>query len=162
MVINTYKRPDLLKNAVQHYAHNCRREAGVEQIFVIWSELDKDPPSPEDILFDVKTHIPTLRSNRLPKDDEDLDKAIKNNSNTRAENAPSLEFIRTGKDSLNSRFLPIPSLKTTALFMVDDDIQVQCSSLISSFEAWRYSPNAMVGYYPRLASLSSSTSRYFK
>ena len=99
MVINTYKRPDLLKNAVQHYAHNCRREAGVEQIFVIWSELDKDPPpSPEDILFDAKTHSPTLRSNRLPKDDQDLDKVIENNSNTRVDNAPSLEFIRTGKE----------------------------------------------------------------
>ena len=161
VVINTFKRPDMLKNAVQHYAHSCGREAGIEQIFVVWSELDKEPPSPEHVLLDAKSHSPALRSKQPPRDG-DVEKVDDNDSSSWPHDTPSLEFLRMKKDSLNSRFLPIPNLKTTAIFMVDDDIQVHCSSLASSFKAWRYSPNAMVGFYPRLADFSSATARYLK
>ena len=38
-----------------------------------------------------------------------------------------------------------------AVFMVDDDIRVDCRSLKRGFEAWKSNPRSMVGYYPRLS-----------
>jgi len=59
--------------------------------------------------------------------------------------------LKKAKDSLNARFEPIPQLQTTSIFMVDDDIRVACSSLQQAFLAWKEHPDAMVGFYPRLA-----------
>jgi Glycosyl transferase family 64 domain len=54
-------------------------------------------------------------------------------------------------NSLNSRFLPIPDVHDMAVFMVDDDIRVDCRSLKTAFSAWKANPSSMVGFYPRLA-----------
>mmetsp|Transcript_7685 Transcript_7685/g.15428 ORF Transcript_7685/g.15428 Transcript_7685/m.15428 type:complete len:443 (-) Transcript_7685:175-1503(-) len=132
VVINTYKRPDMLRQAVQHYAQTCGKAQGVAQVFVIWAELDATPPTPEALLV--------TRQRRRQMSDA------------------SVEIIRVSKDSLNSRFLPIASAQSTAIFMVDDDVRVDCRSLHTGFEAWKRNPNAMVGYYPRLAIESSSSS----
>jgi Glycosyl transferase family 64 domain len=129
VVINTYQRPDMLRQAVQHYAGNCGTKYRVGQVFVVWAEQGVSVPSPESF-FDEKSAI------------------RKNNLSTRA----SVEVLQVSKDSLNSRFEPIPQLITTSVFMVDDDIRVACPDLLLGFQAWKENPDAMVGYYPRLSS----------
>lgn len=139
VVINTYKRPDMLKEAVRHYAVTCGPQTGVRQVFVVWAELDKTPPTPEELLL-------------LPGSAKRLGHASKNNSQQQQQQQPaSVEIIRVAKDSLNSRFLPIANTQSQAIFMVDDDVRVDCPSLYMGFDAWRANPDAMVGYYPRLA-----------
>ena len=129
VVINTYKRPEMLRQAVQHYAQTCGPATGVAQVFVVWAELDVVPPTPQALL---KTS--TRRQRRNSKKGQ-----------------ATVEIIRVAKDSLNSRFLPIAAAQSPAIFMVDDDVSVDCVSLQRGFDAWRTNPDAMVGYYPRLA-----------
>lgn len=138
VVINTYKRPDMLKSALHHWIGECGADTGIGQVFVVWSELDVEPPSVEDILKDMP--IANAGSNLRPAD-KSQEKVL-----------PPLEFIRVPKDSLNSRFLPISNLKSEGVFMVDDDVRIDCPSLKESFQAWRAHPNALVGFFPRLAS----------
>lgn len=138
VVINTYKRPDRLKTSVQHYAKICGRKYGVGQVTVVWAELDKEPPSVSSLFTDEEEmfYDPNLAS---------------------------VIFQKVEIDSLNSRFLPINyenndnefshRTKTTeAVFMVDDDVQVDCRSLLHGFQAWLYHPKTLVGFYPRLHS----------
>jgi len=126
VVINTYKRPQMLKQAVQHYADKCGQRVGVSQVFVVWAELGVTPPDPTSFFPQ------TVRKKSL-------------------QNRASVQIIRVEKDSLNSRFLPIANLQSQAIFMVDDDVRVDCFSLHQGFVAWKAFPDSMVGYYPRLA-----------
>ena len=128
VAINTYRRPEMLKDAVKHYADTCGRSFGVAQVFVIWAEQNAH-------------HIPD--SNTFFGDEQ---------GGTRLENRAAVHVLQKAKDSLNSRFEPIPQLQSTAVFMVDDDLRVHCTSLRQGFEAWKKRPDSMVGYYPRLAS----------
>lgn len=131
VAINTYKRPDMLREAVQHYADTCGRWSGVSQVFIIWAEQNSNVPHP-DSFFDKNDQI--LRGGRS------------------LDNRAAVHVLQKSKDSLNSRFEPIPQLESTAVFMVDDDLRVSCHSLRQAFEAWKTRPDAMAGYYPRLAS----------
>eukprot|EP00815_Leptocylindrus_aporus_P012663 CAMPEP_0116051240 /NCGR_PEP_ID=MMETSP0322-20121206/864_1 /TAXON_ID=163516 /ORGANISM="Leptocylindrus danicus var. apora, Strain B651" /LENGTH=268 /DNA_ID=CAMNT_0003533955 /DNA_START=356 /DNA_END=1158 /DNA_ORIENTATION=- len=109
---------------------NVVKASGVRQIFVVWAEV-ADPPSAESFF-------------------ENSQKNIRGYNNNGTEDPPlDLQFLRV-KDSLNSRFLPIDNLTGDAVFMVDDDIEVSCSSLNESFKAWGENPDALVGYYPRI------------
>jgi glucuronyl/N-acetylglucosaminyl transferase EXT2 len=148
VVINTYKRPDMLKSALHHWIGECGMDTGIGQVFVVWAELDVEPPAVEDILKDMPTA--NERSN-LRTESKSLEKSL-----------PPLEFIRVPKDSLNSRFLPISNLKSEAVFMVDDDVRIDCPSLKESFHAWRFHPNSLVGFYPRLASLPMDSKNPFR
>jgi len=141
VVINTFKRPDMLKLSLDHWVNKCGRKSNISQVFVVWAELDKDPPKPEDILPPKKKK---LRSSDKDEEQQQKGKSL--------EDEPEVEFLRVPKDSLNSRFLPISNLKSDAVFMVDDDVRIDCASITAGFEAWRHFPNALVGYYPRLAS----------
>lgn len=125
VVINTYKRPEMLKKSIIHYAGNCGLKFGIEKVFIIWSEMNTEPPSLEEMYSD-------------------------NSGGKFSKNLVSISFVRVPKDSLNSRFLPIQELENSALFMVDDDVLVNCRDLNQGFVAWKYHPRAMVGYYPRL------------
>jgi hypothetical protein len=125
VVINTYKRPNMLREAVQHYAQICGPRFGVGQVFVVWAELDVVPPEPSTFLESAGT-----RGVKTPAE---------------------VHMVAVAKDSLNSRFLPIERLRSDAIFMVDDDVRVDCQSLRQGFWAWKASPHSMVGYYPRLA-----------
>ena len=145
VVINTYKRPDRLRDAVSHYAETCGTKHKVGQVYIVWAELGNAPP-PTDSFFSHGPPSPAFRGS-----------ADKEHGSTPAVSAPAssrsgVTIIEVEKDSLNSRFLPIKGLGTPAVFMVDDDVRVDCDSLSRGFDAWRYSPNAMVGYYPRLSS----------
>ena len=134
VAINTYKRPDMLRDAVQHYADTCGKRAGVSQVFIIWAEQGVQVPEPSSFF----TGGTTTNSLRNPK--------------TSLGNRAEVYVLQKAKDSLNSRFEPIEQLKSTAVFMVDDDIRVACPSLSHAFHAWNAQPDSMVGYYPRLAS----------
>ena len=145
VVINTYKRPDRLHKAVSHYAETCGTEYSVEQVFVVWSELGVVPPA-ADSFFTAASDAVGVRggqSSTLPAQGSDVYPVRRRSE---------VVVIRSEKDSLNSRFLPIKDLRTDSIFMVDDDVRVACSSLLHGFRAWQLSPDSMVGYYPRLAS----------
>jgi Glycosyl transferase family 64 domain len=157
IVINTYKRPDMLQAAVQHYADTCGRDAriGVAQVFVVWAELNVTPPDPASLFLasSWSSSLSSLRRLGLQKT------SAKMMNPSAAGAAAPVEIIRVAVDSLNSRFLPIVNLSsasTRAIFMVDDDVLVDCFSLHQGFLAWQSSPDSMVGYYPRLAAAAIS------
>ncbi|XP_051199071.1 glycosylinositol phosphorylceramide mannosyl transferase 1 [Lolium perenne] len=134
VVINTWKRYDLMKRAVAHYS-GC---AGVDAVHVVWSE-PQDPP--EALRQSV------LNCSRLLRDG----------------GAAEVRFVVNKQDSLNNRFRPIPELRTDAVFSVDDDLIVPCSTLRFAFNVWRSAPSAMVGFVPRihwLADPGSNTKEY--
>jgi Glycosyl transferase family 64 domain len=127
VAINTYRRPEMLRAAVQHYGETCGRAAGVSQVFIVWAEQTTEIPN-ADSFFDHR-----MGGNGL-------------------KNRASVHVLKKDKDSLNSRFEPITELASTAVFMVDDDLRVACPSLTQAFEAWKENQDSMVGYYPRLSS----------
>uniref|UniRef100_A0ACD5ZFE0 Uncharacterized protein n=1 Tax=Avena sativa TaxID=4498 RepID=A0ACD5ZFE0_AVESA len=129
VVINTWKRYDLLKRAVAHYS-GC---AAVDAVHVVWSE-PRDPP-------------------------EALRRSVLNCSRLLRERAAAeVRFVVNRQDSLNNRFRPIEGLTTDAVFSVDDDLIVPCSTLRFAFNIWRSAPSAMVGFVPRIHWLADPTS----
>ncbi|KAJ9683770.1 hypothetical protein PVL29_016321 [Vitis rotundifolia] len=122
IVINTWKRNDLLKQSVSHYAL-C---SGLDSIHIVWSE--PDPPSESLIKF--------------------LHHVV--HSNSRDGRKIVLKFDINKEDSLNNRFKEIKDLKTDAVFSIDDDIIFPCSSVEFAFNVWQSAPDTMVGFVPRM------------
>lgn len=108
--------------------------AGVEAVHVVWSE-PREPP-------------------------EALRRSVLNCSRA----AAKVGFVMNrGDDSLNNRFRPIQGLRTDAIFSVDDDLIVPCSTLRFAFGVWQSAPSAMVGFVPRMhwpADPRSNTKEY--
>ena len=160
VVINTFRRPEMLNNAVQHYAETCGKKYRVGQVFVVWADQERDAPEPGSFFATTTANIDNndnLRGNRNTTASERiLTRKQQQQQHHKLNNRVDVEILIKAKDSLNSRFEPIPQLKTTSVFMVDDDIRVSCSSLLLAFQAWEKYPNSMVGYYPRLASSPTS------
>jgi Glycosyl transferase family 64 domain len=129
VVVNTYQRPKQLQDAVRHYAERCGPTIGIQSIYIIWAEETVLPPTPESFFT---------------------------SSSQRKVSQRATVKILPVRNSLNSRFLPIPEVQDMAVFMVDDDIRVDCQSLQRGFEAWKSNPHSMVGYYPRLSSIDYS------
>ncbi|XP_057476254.1 glycosylinositol phosphorylceramide mannosyl transferase 1 isoform X2 [Actinidia eriantha] len=128
LLINTWKRNDLLKQSISHYT-SCH---GLDSIHIVWSE--PDPPS--DNLVKVLNHV--VRSNA--RDGRQIE----------------LKFDINKEDSLNNRFKEIKDLKTDAVFSIDDDIIFPCSSVEFAFSVWRSAPGTMVGWVPRIHSIDKS------
>ncbi|VAI78869.1 unnamed protein product [Triticum turgidum subsp. durum] len=94
--------------------------AGVDAIHVVWSE-PREPP-------------------------EALRRSVLNCSRAAAD----VGFVMNRGNSLNNRFRPIQGLRTDAVFSVDDDLVVPCSTLRFAFGVWQSAPSAMVGFVPRM------------
>uniref|UniRef100_A0A5B7BCA8 Glycosyl transferase 64 domain-containing protein n=1 Tax=Davidia involucrata TaxID=16924 RepID=A0A5B7BCA8_DAVIN len=122
VLINTWKRNSLLKQSVAHYASCSMTDA----IHVVWSETD--PPS-----------------NRLKAS---LKEVVFKKSLTA--HKPNFRFDLNKEDNLNNRFKPIEDLRTDAIFSVDDDVIVPCSTLDFAFTVWQSAPLTMVGFVPRM------------
>jgi Glycosyl transferase family 64 domain len=129
VLLNTYERPALLLRALRHYA-TCGPQ--VAAIRVVWSE-QRPPPdaateegAPFHLLDGARSYLPLVRYDAHPT------------------------------SSINNRFIPLADLTTSALFSVDDDMQVPCSALMDAFAAWRSAPHALVGFYPRLHELDAT------
>lgn len=123
VLINTFKRNDLLKQTVAHYS-SCRC---VDAIRVVWSE--PDPPSE------------SLRAT--------LQRSVFSSSTHYADH-PILTFDINDDDDLNNRFKPIPDLKTDAIFSIDDDVVIPCHTMDHAFSTWLSSSDTMVGFVPRM------------
>ncbi|CAM6042985.1 unnamed protein product [Sphagnum compactum] len=124
VLINTWKRNDLLKKTVAHYAQ-CN---GVDAIRVVWSE--HDPPS--DSLY------------------SELSQSVASSNVHEKHQKISFQFDTHDKDDLNNRFKPLKGLHTDAIFSIDDDVVVPCALLEFSFSAWLTAPDSMVGFVPRM------------
>ncbi|KAL0359195.1 UNVERIFIED_CONTAM: Glycosyltransferase family 64 protein C4 [Sesamum angustifolium] len=122
LLINTWKRNDLLKQSISHYA-SC---PGLDSIHIVWSE--PDPPSESLINF--------------------LNHVIKLNSKHGREVV--LKFDINKEDSLNNRFKEIKDLKSDVVFSIDDDIIFPCTTVEFAFSVWQSAPDTMVGFVPRI------------
>lgn len=120
--MNTWKRNDLLKESVVHYA-SC---VGVESIRIVWSEPDRPSDSLRHALWEAA---------RL---------------NCKSCNGIELKFDINEEDSLNNRFKEIMDIKTDAIFSIDDDVLFPCTSVELAFSVWQSAPTAMVGFVPRM------------
>ncbi|EOD27908.1 hypothetical protein EMIHUDRAFT_471678, partial [Emiliania huxleyi CCMP1516] len=114
-VLNTFKRPDMLRRAVEHYTQ-CDV---VDAVRVVWTE-GGTPPATDGWRIGGAAGV---------------------------DGAPRVQFDVL-PDSLNSRFTPLPALRTRAIFAVDDD--ASCDDLALALEAWRNAERTLVGFYPRL------------
>lgn len=122
VLINTWRQKSLLKQTVAHYA-SCR---SADAIHVVWSEREQ----PSEKLKRYLNKIVVLKSQ----------KAHKHN----------FRFDINADDEPNSRFKPIKDLSTDAVFSVDDDVIVPCSTLDFAFSVWQSAPFTMVGFVPRM------------
>lgn len=71
---------------------------------------------------------------------------------------PNFRFDINADYESNSRFRPIEDLKTDAIFSVDDDVIVPCSTLDYAFSVWLTTPSTMVGFVPRMHWLDKEVS----
>ncbi|KAF7134300.1 hypothetical protein RHSIM_Rhsim08G0206900 [Rhododendron simsii] len=122
LLINTWKRNDLLKQSISHYT-SCH---GLDSIRIVWSE----PNPPSDNLVKFLTQVVQ--------------------SNSRDGRQIELKFDIHEEDSLNNRFKELKDLKTDAVLSIDDDIIFPCSTVEFAFSVWRTAPSAMVGWVPRM------------
>uniref|UniRef100_A0A5B7A729 Putative glycosyltransferase family 64 protein C4 isoform X2 n=2 Tax=Davidia involucrata TaxID=16924 RepID=A0A5B7A729_DAVIN len=135
ILINTWKRNDLLKQSISHYTL-C---PGLDSIHIVWSE----PDAPSDSLVKFLNHVVQ--------------------SNSKNGRQIELKFDINKEDSLNNRFKEIKDLKTDAVFSIDDDVIFPCSSVEFAFSVWRSAPDTMVGFVPRVHWVDQSngnTDRY--
>lgn len=122
IVMNTWKRYDLLKQSISHYSR-CPR---LDSIHIVWSE----PSPPSDSLRKFLYHIVQL--------------------NTRDGRQVELKFDINTEDSLNNRFKEIKDLRTDAIFSIDDDVIFPCPSVEFAFDVWQSASDTMVGFVPRM------------
>lgn len=122
IVMNTWKRYDLLKQSIKHYS-SCPR---LESVHIVWSE--PDPPSESLLKY--------------------LHQVVK--SKSREGRYVKLRFDINKEDSLNNRFKEIKDLETDAVFSIDDDVIFPCPSVEFAFDVWQSAPDAMVGFVPRV------------
>ncbi|GAB4827564.1 GDP-mannose transporter [Ancistrocladus abbreviatus] len=128
ILMNTWKRNDLLKKSISHYT-SC---SGLDSVHIVWSE--PDPPS--DYLVKYLDNIVKSRT----KDGQQIE----------------LKFEINKEDSLNNRFKEIKDLKADAIFSIDDDVIFPCSSVELAFNVWQSAPDTMVGFVPRMHWLDKS------
>ncbi|XP_071734423.1 glycosylinositol phosphorylceramide mannosyl transferase 1 [Rutidosis leptorrhynchoides] len=131
LLINTWKRYDLLKQSISHYT-TC---PGLDSIHIVWSE----PNPPSDLLVKYLNH------------------AVK--SNTKDGRYAELVFDINKEDSLNNRFKELKDPITDAVFSIDDDIIFPCKTVEFAYTVWRSAPDTMVGFVPRIHLLDPSSEK---
>lgn len=94
-----------------------------EAIRVVWSENDPPP-------YSLKAYLTKITS--------------------QTSHRPNFRFELNTEDNLNNRFKPIEDLGNDAIFSVDDDVIVPCTTLNNAFSVWQTSPDTMVGFVPRM------------
>ena len=109
VVVNSYRRPDLLAASVRHYA-NCGQ---VDAVRVVWSEGE---PAPLGHSIAGLGHTRSARDRRI-------------GANGLAAVAAPIVYDVQPDASLNNRFRQLAGLRTEAVLSVDDDILVPCDEV---------------------------------
>ncbi|XP_015695918.2 glycosyltransferase family protein 64 C3 [Oryza brachyantha] len=74
---------------------------------------------------------------------------------------PAVTLHRTASSSLNSRFLPHPSIRTAAVAVADDDVLPDAAALSFAFATWQRSRRGtLVGFFPRSHHLDLARGRW--
>uniref|UniRef100_A0ACD5ZWJ6 Uncharacterized protein n=1 Tax=Avena sativa TaxID=4498 RepID=A0ACD5ZWJ6_AVESA len=74
---------------------------------------------------------------------------------------PRVSLHRAASSSLNSRFLPHPSIQTAAVAIADDDVLPDAAAISFAFAAWQQQrPGALVGFFPRSHRLDLARGRW--
>lgn len=76
---------------------------------------------------------------------------------------PGVSLHRTASASLNSRFLPHPSIRTAAVAVADDDVLPDAAAISFAFAAWQQRagrPGTLVGFFPRSHHLDLARGRW--
>ena len=118
-------RLHLLAQAIPHY----RNLSAVHTVYVTWHNPNSSVPSV------LRQAIRDDAQRRVTADSS-------------AYVAPVV-FLYARTDSLNNRFLPLPSTATRALFVTDEDVRLSAAEVATGFEVWQSSPQQLVGYFPR-------------
>ncbi|KFK42426.1 hypothetical protein AALP_AA2G254600 [Arabis alpina] len=61
----------------------------------------------------------------------------------------SISLIQQPSSSLNSRFIPRPSVNTRAVLICDDDVEIDRKSLEFAFSVWKSNPDRLIGTFVR-------------
>jgi len=67
-------------------------------------------------------------------------------------------MLSSSEPSYHFHFIPLHSIATEAVLLLDVDVMVSCEDLELWHSVWRSSGDALVGLYPRLHSVASSSS----
>ncbi|XP_055871715.1 exostosin-like 3 [Biomphalaria glabrata] len=57
-----------------------------------------------------------------------------------------VEVVKTGKNSLNNRFLPFDVIETEAILSIDDDAHLRHDEIVFGFRVWREERTRIVGF----------------
>ncbi|KAH9513647.1 Exostoses (Multiple)-like 3 [Bulinus truncatus] len=57
-----------------------------------------------------------------------------------------VEVVKTGKNSLNNRFLPFDVIETEAILSIDDDAHLRHDEIVFGFRVWREERTRVVGF----------------
>lgn len=83
-------------------------------------------------------------------------------SKSQSAHKPNFRFDLNEEDNLNNRFKPIKDLRTDAIFSVDDDVIVPCSTMDFAFSVWQSASDTMVGFVPRMHWVDEEVCHYIK
>ncbi|KAJ8758763.1 hypothetical protein K2173_000484 [Erythroxylum novogranatense] len=61
----------------------------------------------------------------------------------------TITVVRQSSASLNARFLPRSSIRTHAVLICDDDVEVDPKSLEFAFRVWSSNPDRLIGFFAR-------------
>mmetsp|Transcript_33024 Transcript_33024/g.104508 ORF Transcript_33024/g.104508 Transcript_33024/m.104508 type:complete len:382 (-) Transcript_33024:22-1167(-) len=113
--INTYRRMDFLTASI----NNLVKCPDIEEIQVVWSDVENDPP------------LELIEGRAADGHDVKL----------------VVEVHET--NTINNRFMPTIPIPTDAVLSIDDDLLPTCEQLRAGFQVWLENPETMVGYHPR-------------
>ncbi|KAL5558772.1 hypothetical protein UlMin_034983 [Ulmus minor] len=72
----------------------------------------------------------------------------------------SISLIRQSSSSLNSRFLPRPSIQTRAVLICDDDVEIDSKSVNFAFRIWQSNPDRLIGFFARSHDMDLSSKEW--
>lgn len=72
-----------------------------------------------------------------------------------------IEVIRTGRNSLNNRFIPYAAIETEAVLSMDDDIYLRHDEIELAFRVWRENRDRLVGFPGRHHAYNESSKSFY-